>query len=487
MAINIILSLSVADMIYRAPVLYESHDLSFARLGFVSDNSANLLIREPDLRKLPIYIGYRELAYDRDTRAFVSTAKNGWKTAGQIYWLTNETDYTHPLIIPNLRPSTHYEYAANNHTGRFVTGPPVGKTSPDINKFTFLISSCIKPRFPYNPLDHPLAIPGFRHLAEWIPKAQASFMLFLGDFIYIDVPYRFGVEKEAYRREYRQVYASPSWPPVSSALPWIHVIDDHEIANDWDSNTTAPYPAAIDPFTHYHASVNPPPVHPGATYFSFVQGPASFFLLDTRSYRTPEFSPVDPLSASKSMLGHVQLQHLLAFLQEPSPEGVHWKFVISSIPFTRNWRFNNADTWAGYLYERQVILEAMWDVGATSSTGVVILSGDRHEFAATSFPPPAGGKWPLAATVYEFSTSPLSMFYLPIRTYMEGEEEPKEVCIKYLPDGNSKFGIVEIESVSGDEQSLCKFRLVVDGKEVWAYVVSSPPGGKGKGKDAVWG
>ena len=71
---------------------------------------------------------------------------------------------------------------------------------------------------------------------------------------------------------------------------------------------------------------------------------------------------------------------------------------------------------------------------------------------------------------------------------MEDEEdEPKEVCIKYLPDGNSKFGIVEIENVSGDEQGLVRFRLVVDGEEVWAYVVSSPPRGKGKGKDAVWG
>ncbi|MCJ1393018.1 hypothetical protein MMC18_005890 [Xylographa bjoerkii] len=488
LAINIALALCVADMIFRGPLLYQSHDLSFIRVGHVSDSAANLLIREPDLSKLPIYVSYRNAENAEHESKKSVQSEQPWKTAGQIYWLSNETDFTYPLSINRLQPATRYEYAtSNNQSGYFSTAPLIGETSPHDIKFTFLTSSCIKPRFPYNPLGHPLEIPGFRYLAQWIPKLQASFMLFLGDFIYVDVPRRFGTDRETYRREYRQVYVSPSWPAVSS-LPWIHVLDDHEIANDWDGNTTSPYPPAIDPFTHYQASINPPPVHDGATYFSFTQSLASFFLLDTRSYRTPEFAPADPSSPSKSMLGKTQLQHLLAFLRKPSPPGVHWKFVVSSIPFTRNWRFNNADTWAGYLHERQAILEAMWDVGATSSTGVIVLSGDRHEFAATSFPPPAGGKWPLAATVHEFSTSPLSMFYLPVRTYAEDEaDEPREVCIKYLPDGNSKFGIVEIEKVSGDEQSLVRFRLVVDGEEVWAYVVSSPPGGKGRGKDAVWG
>ncbi|MCJ1473611.1 hypothetical protein MMC13_002262 [Lambiella insularis] len=487
MGVNLVLALSVADMIYRGPMLHESHDLSFTRVGYVSEKTANILLREPDISKLPIYVSVREAVDIQKVPVKGKAMQEDWKSTDRIYWLSNETDFTYAFTISGLHPSTRYEYAAsNNHRGHFMTAPPPGQTNSITNKLTFLTSSCIKPHFPYNPLSHPLSIPGFRYVSDWIPKLQASFMLFLGDFIYIDVPRRFGSSTETYRREYRQVYASPSWPSVSS-IPWIHVLDDHEIANDWDANTTAPYPAAFDPFTHYQASINPPPVHSNATYYSFTHGPASFFLLDTRTYRTPEFSPQDPFSPSKSMLGPTQLHHLLAFLRAPSPEGIHFKFVISSIPFTRNWRFNAADTWAGYLFERQLILESMWDVGAMSSTGVVILSGDRHEFAATSFPPPEGGKWPLAATVHEFSTSPLSMFYLPVRTYEEREEdEPREVCIKYMPDGNSKFGVVDVESVSA-EQSLVKFRLIVDGEEVWAYVVSSPPSGNSRGKDAVWG
>ena len=486
LAINILLVTFVADMVFRAPLLYPSHELSFTRVGYVSESSANIMIREPDLSKLPIYISYRE-AQDRGS-GLNALNDRAWKSAGQIYWLSNATDFTHSIQISGLRSSTLYEYAVSeNVNGTFKTSAPIGQTSHMSDTFTFLTSSCIKTHFPYSPLDHPLSIAGLQHVAKWKHRLKASFMLFLGDFIYVDVPHRFGVDAETYRREYRQVYASPDWPAASSGLPWLHVLDDHEIANDWDKNTTAPYPSAADPWTHYQASINPPPIHPGATYFSFTQELASFFMLDTRRYRTSE-TVANASSPTKSMLGNEQLAALLSFLQQPEPASVHWKVVVSSVPFTRNWRFNDADTWAGYLHERQIILEAMWEVSATSDVGIVVLSGDRHEFAATSFPPPRGRKWPISATVHEFSTSPLNMFYLPSRTYSEREGED-EICIKYLPNGNSKFGAVEIRNMVGGEQSLLTFRLFVDGEEVWEYGVSSPPGGVGRGraKDAVWG
>lgn len=208
--------------------------------------------------------------------------------------------------------------------------------------------------------------------------------------------------------------------------------------------------------------------------------------MDTRRYRSPEFdTPVN--ATGKTMLGQQQLTDLHSFLRRSEPDGVKWKIVVSSIPFTKNWRFNNADTWAGYLHERQIVLEAMWNVGLRGGVGVVVLSGDRHEFAATAFPPPRGSKWPLSATVHEFSTSPLSMFYLPVRTYWQEDEE--DVCIKYLPDGNSKFGAVEITNPEASDQSVLKFRLFIDGKETWSYVITTPPNiaGGGRGKDALWG
>lgn len=427
--INMALVLMTLDMVYRGPFFYESHDLSFARVGYVSEHSAKILVREPHGSELPIWVSYRyadpPLAYE----AGYGMPDTAWKSAGSFNHpaLSEETDFTASMTLSRLRPDTRYQYVlSNNKTGYFITAPTIGKVSKrNDGKYTFLHSSCIKPKFPYSPLDHPLHIPGFKHLAEWIPKLKAHFMVFLGDFIYIDVPRRAGTDVETYRGEYRRVYASPDWPSVSEALPWIHVLDDHEIANDWDHNTTGIYEAAADPWELYHVSANPPPARAGHTWFTFTQGPASFFLMDTRRYRTPETE--DPNEVDASILGEAQLADLLKFLKSPEKLGVHWKFIISSVPFTKNWRFGGKDTWGGYLVERQTILESMWGAGARG-IGVVVLSGDRHEFAATAFPPPPESNHPASATVYEFSTSPLSMFYLPIRTYKQQDNE--DVVIK---------------------------------------------------------
>lgn len=312
----------------------------------------------------------------------------------------------------------------------------------------------------------------------------------------------------------------------------VSILDDHEIANDWDANTTAPFLSANDPYEHYHIAVNPPAARKGETYFTFTQGPATFFMLDTRRYRSANDATngSDPATgeATKTMLGPNQLADLLDWLRRPESPGVKWKIIISSVPFTKNWHINAQDTWSGYLGERQIILEAMWDVGLRGGVGVVILSGDRHEFAATAFPPPPTGKeeiigldplgglgaaplnagftspeernrlktrtkhWPLSSTVHEFSVSPLNMFYLPVKSYWESstvDDYVSDVCIKYVRDGNSKLGAVSISSPKTSDQSILQYRLYVDGKESWSYTVTTPPnvGGGGRSKDAIWG
>ncbi|KAF2754684.1 hypothetical protein EJ05DRAFT_468450 [Pseudovirgaria hyperparasitica] len=475
--INIALVLMCYDHVYHGPLLHQAHDLAFIRVGYVSDSSAKLLVREPHLHQLPLTIKYRRLDPNAssDIGHFLGIDDGSWKTASTLEPsdLTDDTDYTATIKINWLSPDTRYQYMlSNNQTGHFTTAPRIGKTSKHTDgKYTFVHSSCIKPRVPYNPTDHPLHIPGFNHLASWIPKLQAHFMLFLGDFIYVDVPLRLGTDVGTYRQEYRQVYASPDWPAASHDLPWLHVIDDHEISNDWDKNTTGLYQSAIDPWHHYNAAVNPPASRAGHTWFEFNQGLASFFLMDTRRYRTTNSK--NATDTRKSMLGDAQLFDLLQFLASPTPAGIHWKVIVSSIPFTKNWHFGGEDTWGGYLVERQKILEAMWDVGLKGGVGVIVLSGDRHEFAATAFPPPAGGKWPATSTVHEFSTSPLSMFYLPYRTYKQTDLE--DVKIKYLPDGNSKFGAIEITNPDSSDQGLLTYRLIIDGKEAWTHTLTTPP------------
>jgi alkaline phosphatase D len=60
---------------------------------------------------------------------------------------------------------------------------------------------------------------------------------------------------------------------------------------------------------------------------------------------------------------------------------------------------------------------------------------------------------------------------------------------RYIPDGNSKFGAVEITTPPAGDQSLLRYRLIVDGKEAWTHVISTPPNvpGSDRAKDALWG
>ena len=103
---------------------------------------------------------------------------------------------------------------------------------PTGSHFRFIVSSCATPNFPYVPL-HGRRIKGFDLLAEYLWPSQsaepqvvtalndvapAEFMLFLGDFIYADVPMYFGDDVEAYRRFYRRNYNSPSMRKVYERL-----------------------------------------------------------------------------------------------------------------------------------------------------------------------------------------------------------------------------------------------------------------------------
>ncbi|KAL4894588.1 PhoD-like phosphatase-domain-containing protein [Aspergillus ambiguus] len=493
--VNVVLTLFSLDLLLRGVVLYSGEDLSFSRIGYVSPTTANLLVREPDPAQLPLVVFYQQAEQPDPSR---------WIEEGIIYSLDNSTDFTTTVTLKNLRPDSRYRYSlSNNGTGSFTTAPLPGTKSA--NRLSFLTSSCMKPNFPYNPRSHPLRFPGLETMTRTINKLPSSlrpaFMLFLGDFIYIDVPHRFGSSASHYRSEYRRVYSSPSWslPPDNPAinLPWLHTLDDHEIANDWSKgNLTPPYPAAADPFIHYHVSVNPPiPATPFAarentTYFSFIHGPASFFLLDTRTYRSA------PAHANSSILGSAQLHSLLAYLARPEPAEVRWKIISSSVPFTKNWHVGTTDTWGGFLAERRAVFDAMWHAERHLGVRVVLLSGDRHEFAATRFPDPALGLTSddvrpnsPGEGLHEFSVGPLSMFYLPVRTYHQTDAE--DVAIKYVPDGNVKYGLIDIEvrdervdSATGKSvvvpSSVLTYSLYVEDEVVWRYSLSAPlPGHEG--------
>jgi alkaline phosphatase D len=154
-----------------------------------------------------------------------------------------------------------------------------------------------------------------------------------------------------------------------------HVYDDHDIANDYDQGEkTSLYKNATQAFQKYHRTANPTPFHPDVNYFTMDYGDTSFFFLDTRRYRSNNFSPDGP---EKSMLGKKQLKDLINWAKQKESEGIIWKFIISSVPMTNNWRGPDGqrDTWGGFMDERNIILEVLKNI-----TNVVVISGVNHPF-----------------------------------------------------------------------------------------------------------
>ena len=158
---------------------------------------------------------------------------------------------------------------------------------------------------------------------------------------------------------------------------------------------------------------------------------------------------------------HLPVAHIKADAHNPScqvNQTATFKFIVTSVPFTSLWTHDaQTDSWAGYASEKASLLSALHTV-----PNVYLLSGDRHEFAAIEFNP-LNETGTAAHVVREFSTSPLSMFYVPlIRTLRAAseavvprtrlrivdeekameevvEEVPMERVVKYLPIGNHKW------------------------------------------------
>jgi len=68
------------------------------------------------------------------------------------------------------------------------------------------------------------------------------------------------------------------------------------------------------------------------------------------------------------------------------------------------------------------------------------------------------------------------MFYLPLRTYKQRGAEDE--VIKYIPDGNFKFGAISMSTPAHSDQSILQYRLFVEGKEVWSHTLTSPVQGE---------
>ncbi|KIM29048.1 hypothetical protein M408DRAFT_16053 [Serendipita vermifera MAFF 305830] len=454
-AINTLLLLMSIDFAYR-PTL-TSYDPTFTRVGAVDHSSAKIVVRYPGLPEDQLRIVWQRVhsvlphsdVWKEGPVLDIEEEKD-WTASGKIANLWPSAEYVYRLAYLN---STLLPYPET---------PIAFKTFPDPKSsagthFKFLISSCMMPNFPYNPAfperikgmdilsdyltslqpaapkvtpshaqspadpveeaesvvseaSTPVAsatatpiteLPGFQtFLAPSEPrKLSPEFMIMAGDAIYADVPHYAGDDVETYRKLYRRSFASPSYRKVYEKLPIFGIYDDHEIINNFageNDENKAPFANASNAFKSYYGDANPEPHQSDVSYYDFRYGDNAFFVLDTRRYRSVPNADSEESVLPPTMLGDKQLHALHSWLGKVNTTTT-FKFIVSSVPFTTLWHGfdGQRETWAAYKFERDSLFDVLQYV-----PNVVLLSGDRHEFAFIEH----RGKIP------EISVSPLSMF-----------------------------------------------------------------------------
>jgi alkaline phosphatase D len=340
--------------------------------------------------------------------------------AVEVEWLIARDDGMKDVVrsgtasaLPELAHSVHVEVAgldpdrvywyrfraggAESPVGRTRTAPAAGAS---VQGLRFAFASCQN------------YVQGYYTAHASLAREELDVVFFLGDYIYEgtargDVVREYakrgwGFSLGDYRDRYAQHKTDKDLQAAHAAFPWIVTWDDHEVENNYAGGIDKEDPrnkaalaeraAGYQAFYEHMPVRAPRPQGPDLKLYRSVSygGLASFYVLDTRQYRSPEVplcgeasqtpsgycpASVDP---SRTMLGADQRGWLLRGLSDSTTA---WNFVTQSVRFAQQdsnpdlakHTFDGVDNWMGYVVDRQMILERF---GTTKNP--VVLSGDSH-------------------------------------------------------------------------------------------------------------
>ncbi len=344
-------------------------------------------------------------------------------------------DFAALLDISNLQPNQRYYYQA------LINGQPAGETRsfrtfhPDGQRtpFRFAFGSCVvMPR---------QVQAGDGRVFTVMAEDDLSFFLQIGDWTYSDTtdsqtnPQRvFSADMGRVQATYRAKYDSAhALQHVLRTTPIDYVYDDHDYMND-DASALS-YPRAdsmrtieVSPLARENSIRAYQELFPGyplanaqgGIWHKFTCGNADFFMLDTRSQRSPnldafvynpatdsiEFAPDEKhsiLAGYTDLPGENQMEWLLRELRASTAD---WKFIVTTVPFNRGLRavidlsvalqdsivfvpgygsgsllrvgLGLADKWVGFPADQERLLNYL---NEHQIKNVIMLSGDTHTAA----------------------------------------------------------------------------------------------------------
>jgi alkaline phosphatase D len=304
--------------------------------------------------------------------------------------------------VAGLEPDRGYWYrfraaGIDSPIGRTRTAPAAG-SSPQLLRFA--MASCQN------------YTQGYYTAHAALAREDLHAVVFLGDYIYEgdargdrvrDYSRRgWAFTLADYRDRYAQYKADRDLQAAHAAFPWIVTWDDHEVENNYaggiDVSDQRNKQAVVERTNAYQAFYEhmpiraPRPAGPALKlYRSLSFGDlATFYVLDTRQYRSPEvalcaekdetpsgYCPAS-LDPRRTMLGAEQRSWLMSGLA--SSRAV-WNVVAQSVRFAqqdsspdpKTHRFDGVDNWMGYVADRQLVIDQL-----ARTRNPIVLSGDSH-------------------------------------------------------------------------------------------------------------
>jgi alkaline phosphatase D len=328
--------------------------------------------------------------------AMTDVAQTGTITA------ISELAHSAHVDVTGLDPDRAYWYrfragGIESPIGRTRTAPAAGASPQQLR---FAVASCQN------------YLQGFYSAHAAISREDLHAVLFLGDYIYEGDARGDRVRDYAkrgwafaladYRDRYAQYKTDTDLRQAHAAFPWIVTWDDHEVENNYAGGIDASDPknkqAIVERANAYQAFYEHMPIRGPRPrgpelklYRSLSYGDlATFYVLDTRQYRSPEvalcaekdmtpsgYCPAS-LDPKRTILGADQRAWLLNGL---SASRTRWNVIAQSVRFAqqdsspdpKTHRFDGVDNWMGYVADRQAVLEQL-----ARTTNPVVLSGDSH-------------------------------------------------------------------------------------------------------------
>ena len=309
------------------------------------------------------------VARDEDMRRVVATA---------VVPTGRGVDHTLKARVGGLKPGTEYFYVWETRAG----SSPVGRTRTRLPK-----DSAEPLRIAFSSCQHYQA--GFFTPHTHAAAEELDLYLFLGDYIYekgrsplpgdVRADRTDAVDLASYRYKYALARADAGLQELHRLHPALHVLDDHEVENNYSDNLPPPQP--LQRTAGYRAASEwiPRVVNKRDRYRIYRRVPlnanAELFLIDTRQYRQGSAD-----GRPRSMLGPTQMAWLLAALKSSR---ARWKIIVQQMPIAAAPTGQGArtDAWDGFPEDRALLLG---EIERNGIADVVFLTGDAHVFACNS-------------------------------------------------------------------------------------------------------